>query len=270
MLNRSRAHLLETMCTIQTTVQVTFPDGCPPVHVKAWIEVEGSKFIRLKKSDSRVVRLLTGSGVGTSRALAKTNIIESIIDARNEKAEQLMRETMPQQNAAAEELGGVQESKYQQAKRAKRLAASLPSVIEVDAPSFEHIEGISLNVLLQPNDQTLWVEMIEENLDFLRAVCIAQIESGTVKQPMPGQDRAEHVPRSPAPGVVWASDRASFRARYKDDDGEMHTRDFKQSTLAVAFMRAARNGEPLPLQAARTASSNHLPLQNEGGEGDEF
>ncbi len=241
------------MCTIQESIDVHFPD-CTPVRIKHWVEVEGNKYVKIAKSDASMVRLLTGQGVGASRALARTNIVETLISLRNSMSEELLRASLPEASKAEEDLGMVADDPRHLAKRRRRLAGALPDVLEIEAPALGDIASIRMNVLRQRPDQPLWVELVPENLDYLRAYVLSQIEAGDVKQPAPGESRSSDAPKSPAPGVIWATDRSSFRARYKDTDGDKKTKDFKQSSLAIAFMR----GSPPALPAGEPA----VPLQD--------
>ena len=92
------------MCTIHTTVSVVFPE-CNPVILKHLVECDGSKFVKITKSDAAIVRLLTGHGVGASRSLARSDIVESLIALRNSKSEELLKESMSVVSDAAEDLG---------------------------------------------------------------------------------------------------------------------------------------------------------------------
>ena len=77
------------MCSITDVVQVTFPDAAPIVLRN--IERRGdARFYKLIKSDPMVVRLITGHGIGEARMLAKTDIIEQLVAARNNKRQELL------------------------------------------------------------------------------------------------------------------------------------------------------------------------------------
>ena len=241
------------MCTIHTTIQVVFPQ-CAPVILKHWVESDGSKFVKITKSDTAVIRLLTGHGVGTSRSLARSDIIESLITLRNTKSDELLKESMSATSRAADDLGQQTEHPRLQAKRMRRAYDALPEVVEIEAPAFKDVGSIHMNVLRQRPDQPLWVELTPENLDYLRSYVTAQIDDGSVKMQVPGANRPEDAEVSPATGVVWAEKRSRFRVRYKED-GEKHTKDFNQSSLAIAFARSKRQSEQLADQSA-------MPLQD--------
>lgn len=251
--HRSRISKIKKMCTIQETIDVVFPEYAP-VRIKHWVEVDGNKFIKIVKSDGSVVRLLTGHSVGASRALARTDIVEALISLRNTRVDELVKASLPESNLAARDLGVGPEHPRHTAKRMRRYAGQLPEVIEIEAPACKDVSSVKMNVLRQRPDQPLWVELVPENLDYLRAYVCAQIEAGDVKQPAPGENRAEGVPSSPAPGVVFARDRNAYRTRFKDEDGSRHTKDFKQQSLAVAFARGGAS--------ALLAGEAAMPLQN--------
>ena len=250
------------MCTINTTISVVFPE-CKPVILKDYLECDGSKFIKITKSDSAVVRLLTGHGVGVSRNLARSDIIESLITLRNSKSDELLKESMSGGSGATDDLGKQVEQPRLYAKRMKRAASALPEVLEIRAPAFKDVESVNMNFLRQRPDQPLWVELTPENLDYLRAYVSAQIEDGSVKIEPHGAARPEDAETARAPGLVWSTNRLRFRVRYTDDDGEKHTKDFKESPLAMAFARSVRQSEQLPLQDGLAADqSDQLPLQD--------
>ena len=198
--------------------------------------------MKVIKSDPAVVRLMTGYGVGEPRALARTDIIETLIERRNAKRAEMLSSA----SADAPEVPDLginnenQLAERARKKRSRRLDAVLPDVVCIDGPSFEEVEGRSINILLQKPDQPLWLEVKPETIDYIREYATAQIASGSVKQPAPGEHReAESKVEAPCSNVIWAVDRKSYRARYKDEDGNRHTKDFKQASLAEAFMRGA-------------------------------
>ena len=233
-----------------------FP-ACPPVQIKHWIEVDGNKFVKIAKSDCSVVRLLTGQGVGSYRALARTDIVECLIARRNAKLDELLNESLHDTHQAQEDLGVEVENPRHKSKRMRRYAGALPEIVEIEAPGLEGLQPIQMNVLRQRPDQPLWVELVPENLDYLRAYVLAQINAGNVKQPAPGENRSENEPKPPASGVIWARDRDAFRARFKDETGTRRTKDFKQSSLAAAFR--------MGVQPALAAGEAAMPLQNGDG-----
>ena len=185
-------------------VQVTFPDAAPIVLRN--IERRGdARFYKLIKSDPMVVRLLTGHGIGEARMLAKTDIIEQLVAARNNKRQELLDGFASAAGAAGAEDLGVDDDEQQPKKKLRRFDAQLPEIISIVGPSVEGIAGRSINVLMARPDQPVWVEISCDNFDYLRDVATCQIESGAVQVYAPGASRAAEN-RVPAPcrNVVWA------------------------------------------------------------------
>ena len=232
------------MCSISDVVQVTFPDAAPIV-LRNFERRGDAKFLKLAKSDPTVVRLITGHGVGEARMLAKTNIIEQLVVARNNKRQELLDGFAAATGAAGAEDLGVDDDEPLPKKKPRRFDAQLPEIISIIGPSVEGVAGRSMNVLMARPEQALWVEISCANFDYIRDVATCQIESGAVQVAAPGANRGaeDRVPK-PCRNVVWAYDRKSFRARFKDEEGARHTKDFKQASLAEAFMRSGFGGAP--------------------------
>ena len=177
------------MCTIEESINVRFLDDSSPVPITQWVEVDGIRFIKAIKSDTSIVRLLTGRPRGEVRSLARTNILETLVEKRNDAYEQIVTQQSAKEDKLAE-LGGEVESSNQKAKRRRTLAAAaMPNIVTLDAPGFGEVPGIQIKALLHRPSSPLWIELSTGVLTYLRQYAVAQICAGDVKQPRPGESR---------------------------------------------------------------------------------
>jgi hypothetical protein len=135
---------------------------------------KGKLFFKVSKADARVTRLITGHGIGIERKLAKTTIIETLLDLQAQARDKaLMDADRELQGAGEDVLEEVVLSKRQK----KELGAVLPEVLNIDAPSVDSIDGLTMKVL-EASDRVLWAELCEPNLVYLHDVIMAQIDKG--------------------------------------------------------------------------------------------
>ena len=234
------------MCTIEDSITVSTPD-CQSVTLTNLVAHGPDKFAKFTKSSRLIEKLLAGKSCKGERVLAATDVLETLISLRNSKREQLLQGG---DEGAAEDLGLDGDTPCVSKKRRRQLKASLPSVVAIDAPSLDDVDGVRMKVLMNRPDEPLWIHLTVENLNYLRAYCSLQIEGRHSRQPRFQRPKDEIV-EAPAPGVVWAWDRSSYRARFKDEEGHRRTRDFKSSDDAVAFV----NGQVEPDLSLQDISS---------------
>ena len=248
------------MSAVVDSLTVTTPELPSGVTFLHWEVVAGRKYIKLAKSDPKIIRLLTNHGHGNERSLAHTSIIEELIKLRNERRSKLMEENKQSAAAAAgkpqEDLGLDLDIDAQlPAKRSKTLQVALPEVIDLQTPAREGVDAIVMSVMLGSPTSPLWVELSTQNVDFVRNYVASEIEAGDIKRSR-AKDRPEDervVP--PAPNVVWAWDRGSFRARVKNDDGRVKFKDFKPESMSSDDLSVA--GTSAARFAAASSASSH-------------
>ena len=217
------------MCSLEDTITVSFPNGTP-VTLTNLYEHGGDRYAKFTKSDNRIVRLLYGS-TPKDRVLAKTDILEVLVSLRNKKRDALLDELS---KPPPDDLGIDADTERVSKKRRRDLEHTLPQVITIDGPSFGSVEGIQLQVWLSRPEHPLWLHVTPTNIDYMRAIVAAQIQADTLKRSR--SNRLEPIEQV-APGVVWAWDRKAYRARFKDNDGNRRTRDFKAVDQAVDFLQ---------------------------------
>ena len=236
------------MAIVHETISVSAPwlgDGRQSVVLNSWIQKVDSKYFKVSKSDPGIVRLLTGHGVGATRQLAHTNIVELLMKEREAQRDALTeRIELDGANAPIEDLGLDTPC----AKRRKGASkGALPEIVSIVGPSFGDVAGIPMKVIMSEFPlQPLYVELLPDNVEYMHAFAIAQIDAGLVHRKAPGIEKPpeDKVP-SPAKGVVWVWDRNCFRARYKDADGANRTKDFRVQEGESAAQSSAADAASL-------------------------
>jgi hypothetical protein len=197
------------MCSVIATLHVRapwLPDG---VDIRDVADVAGIKFIKLAKSNPRIVRLLTGQSTGTKRP--DTSIIDSVVKLRNVKRSELLALAMSDRDGG--DVGDLGLDSQPQGKRAKTLAVVLPEIVEIRVPG----STTSIKVMMSSPHSPLWVEASPLTINILHSLTDGADD-----------DDDDHIDKSPAVTgkVIWDSKRNAFRARWQDD-GKEKTKDFK-------------------------------------------
>ena len=220
------------MSAVLDSVTVTTPEFPSGVTFLHWDTVCGRKYVKMAKSDPKVIRLITNHGHGNERSLASTDIIEQLIKLRNERRSKLLEDGKQRAAAASlhkEDLGIDQAPP---AKRSKVVEVDLPEVIDVQTPAMEGVEPIVMSVMLGSPSAPLWMELSTQNVDFVRKYAAAEISAGDTKRSRGKEQPEIEQIVSASPKVVWAKDRCSFRARVKSDDGRVKYKDFKPASMS--------------------------------------
>ena len=208
------------------TVQASWLHG-HGVTLQAWTRKHDTKFFRLTKADPQVVRLLTGHGIGCTRQLARTDIIETLMAERERVRELLIdKQSDAVQKPPHDDLGI--DAPLPKKTRKASIAGALPEEVTIDAPSVGDCDGKAMKVLLGELPLSpLYVELTSDNVEYLYKFVSVQIGAGQV-EPRPRSKRCdEDKVETPASNIVWAFDRGAFRARYRGDDGAWKTKDFR-------------------------------------------
>ena len=74
------------------------------------------------------------------------------------------------------------------------------TTFEIEAPSIDHVQGVKLSVLNDGRKTSpLYIELAAENIAYLRAICMLQIEKGDINRAAKKQQilRTEHSPEEP-------------------------------------------------------------------------
>ena len=64
----------------------------------------------------------------------------------------------------------------------RTVLANLPTVVTIDAPAFEGIDGVIMHVMLGNAHYPLYIELNDDNLSYLQAVVKHQIENCEIKR----------------------------------------------------------------------------------------
>jgi hypothetical protein len=217
----------------------------PCIHIKApWldgggvalldvIEVQGVRFFKVKKTDSRIQRLLSGKGTGGARPLTPTSIVEDLIALRNTRRIELMADYARDADVdgAKEELdldGGD--------KQPKDMAHLLPEVVHIICPAHGDIAPVTAKVLMQPPHSPLWLELSAISIEYLHRIVVEQTRGD------------EHITkkarcRSSNIAPYWDETRGAFRVRYQTEPGQTKFKDFRpkassEGEKSIAMHRA--------------------------------
>jgi hypothetical protein len=155
----------------------------PQTHLK---NDEGRRFIHLSTVPRYSVSLF-GRGrdnVNASclRPLSRTDVFEQLTNKRNLKIDEALGAITHQQGAPIEVLAAFS-TKASTPKRLKIGERSqLAESLEIDAPQINDVPGITMNVLTHTKRSPLYIELTSENLAYVRAACISQMDAGDVQR----------------------------------------------------------------------------------------
>ena len=204
------------------------------MQLEDWVTVGERKYMKLRKTDPKIERALTGEAPGKRRMLTSTTIIEDLTKLRNEAHDRASREV--ERGNVEDDLGF--DDGAPPAKRAKRSKVSLPDTLEIEPP-----QGPKLRVLTAGGFEPLWLELSEAAINYLRAGVVAQL----------GEQPKEAPPKtrpSPTHGVYWCASKGAWRIRYTED-GKQKTRFFKPENP----------DDDASVAAAATEAASHLESQ---------
>jgi len=154
----------------------------PQKHLK---NDEGRRFIHLSTVPRYSVSLF-GRGrdnVNASclRPLSRTDVFEQLTNKRNLKIDEALG-AITHQGAPIEVLAAFS-TKAPTPKRLKIGERSqLAESLEIDAPQINDVPGITMKVLTHTKRSPLYIELTSENLAYVRAACISQMDAGDVQR----------------------------------------------------------------------------------------
>jgi hypothetical protein len=205
------------MCSVTAILHVRAPWLPEGVDIRDVADVAGTKFIKLNKTNPRIVRLLTGQSTGTKRP--NTSIIDSVVKLRNARRSELLALAMSDRDGG--DVGDLGLDSQPQGKRAKTLAVVLPEIVEIRVPG----STTSIKVMMSPPHSPLWVEASPLTINILHSLAGSADDDS---------DDDHHIDNSPASlhgKVIWCSARNSFRVRWMGG-GKVKTKDFKATDEA--------------------------------------
>jgi hypothetical protein len=185
-------------------------------------DVDGLRFFKVKKTDSRIQRLLSGHGNRCTRPLTSTSIVEDLIELRNTRRIALLTEYASdlEVDGAKEELeldGGCA--------KPKDMSNLLPDAVDIICPANGDIAAVTLKVLMQHPHCPLWLELSASSIEYLHRVVIDQTN---VDKPLAKKARHD-VPKTKP---YWDKHRGAFRVRYQGgpDVQTKSIKDFRPSS----------------------------------------
>ena len=210
------------------TISVTAPWLDVPVQLAPLDEIEGRFFFRIAKCCNKTVRLLTGRSIGKSRALSSTTIVEELQKLRNTKYLELCAEAEKKQMSAAEDDLGMDAPDPKRAKKLQSFSSTLPPIIDIDAPTYDHIKGVTLSVVAAGDASAMSVEVTADTIDYLHGV--VKIQVGSTSETADGDEGDEDSPERPR-GVIWNVSKRAYKVKYMEN-GKKREKYFKPQTLS--------------------------------------
>ena len=152
----------------------------PQKHLK---NDEGRRFIHLSTVPRYSVSLF-GRGrdnVNASclRPLSRTDVFEQLTNKRNLKIDEALG-AITHQGAPIEVLAAFGTNAPKRVKIVER--SQLAESLEIDAPQINDVPGITMKVLTHTKRSPLYIELTSENLAYVRAACISQMDAGDVQR----------------------------------------------------------------------------------------
>ncbi len=152
----------------------------PQTHLK---NDEGRRFIHLSTVPRYSVSLF-GRGrdnVNASclRPLSRTDVFEQLTNKRNLKIDEALG-AITHQGAPIEALAAFGTKTPKRVKIVER--SQLANSLEIEAPQINDVPGITMKVLTHTKRSPLYIELTSENLAYVRAACISQMDAGDVQR----------------------------------------------------------------------------------------
>jgi hypothetical protein len=152
----------------------------PQKHLK---NDEGSRFIHISTVPLYSVGLF-GRGrdnVNAScvRPLSRTDVFEQLTNKRNLKIDEALG-AITHQGAPIEALAAFGTKTPKRVKIVER--SQLANSLEIEAPQINDVPGITMKVLTHTKRSPLYIELTSENLAYVRAACISQMDAGDVQR----------------------------------------------------------------------------------------
>jgi hypothetical protein len=220
------------------------------VIITEFTEAMGKTFIPLVKQNHATERLL-GFRSGKSRPLAATNIIETVIQLRNELYANFCKPIV------ADTLDiDIPVSKK---KPVLKPRADMPLYAPVDAPTIDDIEGIAINVLMGGPKTKLYVELDDEVLSYLQKVAQVQAATGDIRRSRPGATGDRPSPSGKGVSFCYKGrQRNCYRVRWKEQ-----TAGCARAKVKSKFFRTQKaNGETFEateiLETAMQFQASHM------------
>ena len=192
-----------------------------PVPVKHFVTVQGTMYFKMCKSDAVMTRLFVSDATRLSgRPLSMTNIVEQLSGLRDMSYHDL---AFPKDETDGKEDLGLDAP----SRPVPKALTELPASVSVFAPDIDGVSGLEMRVLMCKPGQPLWLELNQENIQYLVEVVDRQISMGDIKRAHPrlAVDDIDRV-HSDIKGVSYSYKRNSVRVTGKVD-GKVATKYFR-------------------------------------------
>lgn len=205
------------------------------------VTIDGKKFVPLPKGDRKIERLLASGcaekGFRTERLLARSTLLETLLDLRASKGQEVFDQLKPQ--AAKVDLGFNKATDSALSKadyiRTKQLA---PKIVTIIASTVGPAQGISINVAFEVhNKPPLVVELSENVINYLVTAVSHQIANNLEKKhSIRDVDRPELV--SGVSKVLCGKHAGKYRVRCRSADGKRRRVQFGAGSPTQAVEKA--------------------------------
>lgn len=182
---RIRVSIMSKPLKIQQAIKISGADLPRPITIAStfYESCEGTIYVSLAKKHSFVEGLLL-SGTDDEykgRRLAKTDIIEQLIQARHDKVLELVDGDEVEEVAA---LLAATDSEKTKARLTWSQKKELPESFVIKTPRIGDVAGIEMRIKAHANKSTpMFVELTPNNVIYLRAASKHQYNEGDIKNP---------------------------------------------------------------------------------------
>jgi hypothetical protein len=111
--------------------------------------------------------------------LSRTDVFEQLTNKRNLKIDEALG-AITHQGAPIEALAAFGTKTPKRVKIVER--SQLANSLEIEAPQINDVPGITMKVLTHTKRSPLYIELTSENLAYVRAACISQMDAGDVQR----------------------------------------------------------------------------------------
>ena len=144
--------------------------------------VGGVKYFHLaKRASARLCQLLSlPATMGGETALSKTDIVEQILQMRNDKFESWYASKMPKPAEISDVFECLDHDKTP--RKAKMMLATMPLTTDIQTPAVGDIDSVGIKVLMGNAKMPLYVELSDNVIEYLRDACRYQLDNGDIKR----------------------------------------------------------------------------------------
>jgi hypothetical protein len=150
--------------------------GRKPVAPSPYEFEDGCVYVKVTKKASWFMTLVQ-EGDARLTSLSRTDIVEQLIKLRDDATEAFFQEQTAQDDAP-EEL--VVPTRPKKRSRAAAFMLAKPRFVAIVAPSFDGVASVPMRVRYAKKNESLWVELTPDTVDYLTVVVHMQLKEGNI------------------------------------------------------------------------------------------